>query len=42
MCTNTEKSRKFGAFMANNGDNTKFSVETRLEHSFAIENAYLL
>ena len=35
---NTEKSRLDGAFMGNNVYNTEFSVETRLEHGFAIEN----
>ena len=27
---------------ANNVDNTEFSVETRLEHGFALENTYFL
>ena len=41
-CENTEKSRTDGAFWANNVYNTEFSVETRLEHGFAIEYTYFL
>ena len=42
-CQNTEKSRTDGAFIvANNVYNTEFSVETRLEHGFAIEYTYFL
>ena len=41
-CENTEKSRTDGAFMGNIVYNTEFSVETSLEHGFAIEYTYFL
>ena len=36
-CENSDKSRLDGAFIAKYCLNTEFSVETRLEHGFAIE-----
>ena len=41
-CANTEKSRTDGDFMGKQFYNAEFSVETRLEHGFAIENTYFL
>ena len=41
-CENTEKSRTDGAFMGKQCLYTEFSVETRLEHGFAIEYTYFL
>ena len=39
---NSEKSRLDGDFIGKQCFNTEFSVETRLEHGFAIENTYFL
>ena len=39
---NTEKSRLDGDFIGKQCLYTEFSVETRIEHGFAIENTYLL
>ena len=41
-CENTEKSRRMELSWANNVYNTEFSVETRLEHGFAIDYTYFL
>ena len=41
-CENTKNHDWMELSLANNGYNTEFSVETRLEHGFAIENTYFL
>ena len=41
-CENTEKSRTDGGFMGKQCLYTEYSVETRLEHGFAIEYTYFL
>ena len=41
-CENTKNHDWMELSLANNGYNTEFSVETRLENGFAIENTYFL